>query len=684
MPDRPAADDQPELVPGLVRAQVKAAKTRAARAAAPVTPAAVDPVARVLVDTGLAHLDRAFDYLVPATLAADTVPGARVKVRFAGQDVDGYVIGRAAASEHDGRLQPIRRVVSPLPVLQPRIVELVTRLARRYAGSRGDLLRLAVPPRHATVEKEPPGAAAGPAPRVDLQGWVAPWDGVEGGRDHVLSLAEGASPHAVWCAPPGDLSGTPVWCAQVASAVLATRVGGRGALVVVPDARDASSMSAALARSDVAHRVLQADAGPAQRYRDFLAVLRGEVDVVIGTRSAAYAPVRDLGLVVLWDDGDDSHAEPRAPYPHVREVLRLRAEIEGCALLVGGASRTPDAQLLVRTGLAQTMVPLRDVVRRQVTTAVTGATDRELERDPFARSSRLPQQVHQLLREALDDGPVLVQTPRRGYAAALACERCRASARCATCAGPLALAAPTAPPTCAWCGRADEAWACCECGHRGLRAPVVGEVRTAEELGRAFPGARVVSSGGDRILDTVPPTPRTIVVATPGAEPLVEGGGYAAVVLLDTWLMLARPDLRVREEALRRWLNAASLVRSGGRVLAVGDPGDPTLQALVRWDPVGHAERELADRSSAHMPPACSVATLTGSLGAVDDAMTLLAVPAGTEVLGPAEHGAEHRTVLRVPWAAGQALADALGELQRVRSARRLDPVRVQVDPPSL
>ena len=78
-------------------------------------PAAVDPVARVLVDVPLAHLDRPFDYAVPATMADTAVPGCRVKVRFAGQDVDGYLVARAATSEHQGLLAPLRRVVSPSP-----------------------------------------------------------------------------------------------------------------------------------------------------------------------------------------------------------------------------------------------------------------------------------------------------------------------------------------------------------------------------------------------------------------------------------------------------------------------------------------------------------------------------------------------------------------------------------------
>jgi primosomal protein N' (replication factor Y) len=161
--------------------------------------------------------------------------------------------------------------------------------------------------------------------------------------------------------------------------------------------------------------------------------------------------------------------------------------------------------------------------------------------------------------------------------------------------------------------------------------------------------------------------------------------GYAAVVLLDTWLMLSRPDLRTGEEAVRRWANAVGLVRPGGRAIAVGDPATPGLQALVRWDPAGFAAREAAERASAHLPPASRLATITGPPGAVDDALTLLAPPEGAEILGPVPSGQdEARVVVRVPRARGTDLSRALLELQQLRSARKLDPVRIQVDPPSL
>jgi primosomal protein N' (replication factor Y) len=212
---------------------------------------------------------------------------------------------------------------------------------------------------------------------------------------------------------------------------------------------------------------------------------------------------------------------------------------------------------------------------------------------------------------------------------------------------------------------------------------VVGERRTAEELGRAFPAVPVVTSGGDHVVESVPDRP-AIVVATPGAEP-VAAAGYAAVVLLDTWLALARPGLRTEEEAVRRWLGAAGLVAHGGHVLAVGAAAHPALQALVRWDPAGFARREADARSEAHLPPASRLATISGDPGAVDDALILLDQPPGTEVLGPVDldDGAS-RLVVRVPRAYGPALSRALGEVRRVRAARKLDPVRIQVDPVDL
>ncbi|HEX4685398.1 MAG TPA: primosomal protein N' [Nocardioides sp.] len=668
-------DPAPETLPGL-RDAVRASRPRRATKSEP--PAEHDPVARVLVDTPLAHLDRPFDYAVPASMAADAVPGARVKVRFAGKALDGFVVARAARTEHTGTLTPLQRVVSPEPVLDPSVAELAAVLAERYAGTRSDVLRLAVPPRHATTEKQP-STPEEPA-TVDVPRARGAWSAYATADAFLAHLVTGGSPRAVWSALPSE-----DWPRLLASAAALTLSGGRGSLLVVPDRRDVARVDAALTDllgSDH-HVVLTAGAGPARRYREFLAVSRGARRVVVGTRAAAFAPVHDLGLVAIWDDGDDLHAEPRAPYPHAREVLLTRSQLQDAAALVGGFARSVESDQLLTHGWAHEIAAPREAVRDAITVSIAGATDVELERNPLTRATRMPTQVHDAVAQGLKLGPVLVQTPRRGYAPSLACERCRTPARCAVCTGPLAVSGPAAPPACRWCGTVVDAWSCAVCGHRGLRAPVLGERRTAEELGRGFPSTLVVPSGGDHVVETVPDRP-AIVVATPGAEP-VAASGYATVVLLDTWLALVRPDLRTDEEALRRWLGAAGLGAPGARVLAVGDPAHPALQALVRWDPAGFARREAEARSEAHLPPASRLATIVGDPGAVDDALTLLERPSGTEVLGPVDLGeGESRVVVRVRRAQGPALSRALGEVQRVRSARKLDAVRIQVDPMSL
>ena len=135
---------------------------------------------------------------------------------------------------------------------------------------------------------------------------------------------------------------------------------GRGAVIVVPDARDLARVDEALAapctraRCPRRYVTLTADLGPAERYRRWLAALRGEARIVAGTRAAMFAPVENLGLVVLWDDGDDLHAEPRAPYPNAREVLALRAHRAGAAALIGGFARTAELAQLVQAGWAGT------------------------------------------------------------------------------------------------------------------------------------------------------------------------------------------------------------------------------------------------------------------------------------------------------------------------------------------
>jgi primosomal protein N' (replication factor Y) len=718
-------------------------------------PAADHPVARIAVDLPLAHLDRPFDYLVPERLADQARPGVRVRVRFAGKLTDGFLIERADDSDHPGSLRYLERVVSAEPVLTEEIAGLARAVADRYAGTLADVLRLAVPQRHAATEaasaKAAASKAARPADARPVRPAPGPWARYPAGPAFLSALADGRPARAAWTALPG-----PAWPEEIARAAVTTASTGRGAVIVVPDARDLARVDEALAAlippaapagtagkagppvPASAYVTLTADLGPAERYRRWLAALRGEAMVVAGTRAAMFAPVRDLGLVVLWDDGDDVHADQHAPYPHAREVLALRAHRAGAAALIGGFARTAELTQLVEAGWARPLGPDRQTLRVTAPRVKPAADDSELAKDEAALTARLPSLALRTARQALTAGPVLIQVPRRGYLVGIACARCRTQARCtrpvgetgARCNGPLRMTGPRATPDCRWCGalattpagpdtpggaetraRADRpgragrpgssgpphradgtepgGWCCPRCGHDMLRATITGTVRTAEEFGRAFPGVKVRTSGGDLVLPRVPAEP-ALVIATPGAEPLAD---YAAALLLDGWALLSRPSLNAGEETLRRWLAAAALVRPSGTVLVHADAALPATQALVRWDPVTFAERELAERAELGFPPAVRMAAVSGESAAV--ASVIKTVELDFEILGPvpldqpaqAGHTAEDqvRALVRAPRARGSALAKALQAAQAGRSARKEGGgVRVQLDPPEL
>ena len=632
-----------------------------------------NPVARVRVDSTLPQVDRTFDYRVPAELSEDAVPGARVRVLFNGHELTGYIEERAATTDWTRTsLLPIKSVLSRVPSVAPEIFALAEALADRYASTVANVLRLAVPPRIAALDKKyapllpgyesaylgesapesehvesehaalghadpEPSAASDTSTHADPYAWLATpgapapfvldpptlnpdapdaasvFSDYENGAEFIEDVAAGAATRAVMTVLPGHLEHT--WADVVATALATAATSGRGAIAVVPTAKNLDLLEAALAERLPADSFvrLSSDSTPHTRYHGFVKARLGRVPVVIGTRAAAYAPVANLGLVVCWDDGDSSLVEQRAPYCHARDVLLLRASAENTAALFAGFSMSSEAARLVRTRWASHVRAPRALVRDYSPRIFSTGSEFELARDPLAAMARIPHLAFEHARRALARGPVLVQVARSGYIPSFSCERCRMPARCGECSGPLSVASGSSVPSCSWCGHLAQQWRCSECGFTHWRYSAAGATRTAEELGRAFPNVPVISSAGDHVRASVGPEP-ALVVATPGAEP-VAFGGYAAALLLDADKMLRFDSLRAPEAALRRWLNAAALVRPAaleGTVVTTASPS-PVEQALVRWDPVWFARQELEERAQTGLPPAVRTAAVTGA-----------------------------------------------------------------------
>lgn len=614
-------------------------------------------VARVLVDSPLPQLDRLLDYRIPDSIDG-VVPGVRVSVplRTAKRLATAYVVEVAADADFPGPLSDVEALVSPVAVLRPEVWALARAVADRAAGAANDVLRIAIPARQVRVENAWLAAEPRPPLRVappEIDGFPTLGPALEAGERIALRVQ------------PGVADGVARWASTLALAAARTLAGGASALLVAPDHRDQAQLERALAAVLPPEAVLRWDARQpnADRYRALL-VAGSRPSVIVGNRSAVYAPAERLGLLAIWNDGDPLLAEPLTPYVHARDAALVRHEQQGGALVLAGHTRSTEAERLVEIGWLTEHRPARRVRPRVIPTA-DGPGD-----EPLAVQARIPSVAWREARAGLASGPVLVQVSRPGYAPGLRCAECGEAARCRRCSGPLRQRSAGGVPTCTWCGTAERSWTCPTCGSTRYRTAGAGSARTADELGRAFPGTRVIVSDGERPLLDVDGKP-ALVIATRGAEPFAPRG-YAAVLLLDGERMLARESLRVAEDCLRWWSDAAALAADGAPVVLVG-VGGPLAHALAGWSQPEFARAEYAGRRELRFPPAVRMATLQGTPDAVAEAVA--ALPPSAETLGTTQAAGRARAVLRFEYRDGAAIAEAVRSEVVRQAMRRRKPV---------
>ena len=405
MTDGAGAGEQLELLRSTVRGK---------KPKPPAPLAEVDPVARSCCRWRWRTWTTRSTSPCRRTLADAAVPGARCGCGWPGQQVEGFVVARTRhqPSTRDGcsRCGGCRRPRSSSP-------RRCWRPPRRGRRERRDAARRPAPgrpARNAAAEKRPSPSRRGPA-RSARAGAVGR---LPGGPAFLDRVAAGGAPRAVWTALPAP--GGRRLARAVARGRCTAASAGRGALVVLPDHRDVDRVCARSARGRCSgrhHVRLTADQGPAGAVRRLAqGAARAGARVVVGTRAAALAPVTDLGLVVCWDDGDDLHAEPHAPYWHIREVLPRagRAGRRRRAVRLAFAGR-PRCSGWSRPGWARSVEAGRAQVRER---GAPGAVCRRGRRAcatprPARRGSR--RWRWRTAREALEHGPVLVQVPRAGY-----------------------------------------------------------------------------------------------------------------------------------------------------------------------------------------------------------------------------------------------------------------------------
>ena len=601
------------------------------------------PVARLWVDTGLSHLEPTYDYLVPQSLDADVSVGVKVLVDFAGRKVDGFVIERINSSSV-GNLKFIEKVTSPVPLLTAEVTELVAAVARRWGSIPSEILTAAIPPRVMATEKGFTRDSAA----------------------HLQDRSRSKNPsHSYYLFTPGE---NPF---ETIASWAVTRLSKGGVLVVLPELREVLTLSEELSNLDADFVILDGSLPRSTRYENFLKVATGAAKLVIGTRSAIFSPIADLQTIVVFREGSESHYEKRSPGWNVRDVAILRSQLSAIDLTFAGFAPSSEVSLLIE----DEAIALRG--KRAKVNAIAY---------PQTRGELLPDRIFTPIRDALTRGSVLFLVPRKGYSQAISCTSCRNISLC-DCGGRIYFGGPEKGYICSLCNLSTPEWSCKWCKKSAANLLGRGNLRFAQEIGRAFPGFPVLSSDATHVVEQVE-NQRSIVLATAGMAPPVEGG-YQAVVVLEGDNLFSQLDLRAQERAREAIMQSASLLSANGKALIVVDNAHPIVAGLSRWNLSPLLTRELREREQTQLPPyvhaiVLEIASSESStfLSGIRSSISDSRLPSSTRILGPTALDSEFsRIILTVSRDQGQELFDFLVTYRKKRGLAKKSIPRMRIDP---
>lgn len=584
-----------------------------------------NPIAQVYLDLSVPHMSQIFDYEIPVKFK-DLKPGARVKVTLGAQNVEGFVARRCKTTLAAGKLRPIQSLVSNIPVLQPQILELLEKLSEKYICPIADLFRFAIPQRHARAEKDFFSLPEAETLNTKIvSSFIAPTEYQNSAPLLNGNLTNFAPISVVHPLPQHDIE---LFVPAIQNALETEK----SVLLIVPTPREIGRITEKIQKIFPLLKIAKwhTENNHATRYQQFLSALHGRTRIIVGTRAAIWAPLKNLGLILQFDDAHYAYRERRKPYFDTRDVLATRAEIEkakfflvnigpsvaGCNLLkrnpvILQELASPEVSKFKKEIQHQIISPQLNA-RKHLVPHLLGANQFKYESSPW---SRMPSSLFAIVREGLKNGSVLIVVPKSGYIPKIACQYCNALAECKKCGGRLEIPAPNAPIQCTRCGFVEKLFQCQKCGRKKLKIKQLGSERTAFEIGRAFPNIPInlATSNTANDADEIATTGQ-IVIATPGSE-LRCATGYSAAVVLDCGYLLAANSLDAESQFLRTIAKIMPFVRTrddGGKVLLVGDVPNQLINVLGRWDYVDWELNSLHERQELKLPPVNSWYEISG------------------------------------------------------------------------
>ncbi|MBN1825319.1 MAG: primosomal protein N' [Candidatus Eisenbacteria bacterium] len=403
-----------------------------------------------------------------------------------------------------------------------------------------------------------------------------------------------------------------------------TRAAGRTVLALVPEiALTPQTVGRFRARFGDEVVVLHSALSPGERHDTWREIRRGHFPVVVGVRSALFAPLRNLGLIVVDEEHDTSYKQGESPRYHGRDMAVVRAKLEGVPILLGSATPSVESIWNVRDGKYRLAVLPKRIHDRPLPRIEVV----DLARVPYKeRIGALSPRLVERIGETLGRGEqAMLFLNRRGYAPFLHCPDCGHVPRCAHCEVAFTFHRVESVLRCHYCGVEKEPPTVCpECGGARIGYRGMGTQRVEEDLRGAFPSARI----GRMDLDTTRKRDSARRILSDfagggidlllGTQMIAKGHHFpgvslVGVILADTALHL--PDFRAGERTFQLLLQVAGRAGRGDRegevVIQTFHPRHYCIRAAIHHDFDAFVERELADRRELRYPPFSRIVALT-------------------------------------------------------------------------
>ena len=605
------------------------------------------PIASILVDTPVSHLEGIYDYLVPEILDADSVVGSKVLVDFGNAKAEGIIIQRKDKSDQDKKLKPILELVAPSGLVSKSMLEHVESVRNRFGGSFWSILNSSIPGRVLKEEKV--------LVNNEINGVLPPYESPEireiiGRADYGQLLGKQRIKWGI----SFPLAVDPNWFLVE---VVKLRAQVSQVLLLVPDEKDIIYLKALLSNVFGEGVVeLGSHLSKSVRYRNFLRSRYDSPSVIISTRSGAFTHLEKNATVIVLSDLDESHYEIHAPGWNTRDVTLLRDN--NTSLIFISASHSLEIARLIEIGWLE-----KKMYRRR--------SNQKLLSNESGNSYIFS------IKKGISSGNALVSVAEKGYANLFLCARCRNTANC-ECGGKLQIDGSRKTPTCYLCKKEFNDWKCTFCGDTRPFVISKGIERTAEEIGKAIPKIPILVSSGNKQIDVVP-SGRHIVIATTGSEP---NGIYSAIVMLDGEKIFNRPSLRAEEFAKFHWFSLLGKASSTAEIYLSLPNHHPAVQSLLRADSMANSLSDLSNREKAKLPPYYRVAVVEGDKEEISKFAENLRNSKSYEITGPvAIDRFKSKSLIRVKLVEGSLLVDLLDDVAKVQAVKRRKIFKIRFDP---